>query len=140
MNLGSLPAGGPVRLVDLDQVNDEVNRLPYVSDAARYDKPEFWKEIDASGGDCEDFAVGKLNRLHHRGWPIESLRLATCYVETGEYHAVLLAETERGAFMLDNRFPRPVPLSEVSGTFGYRPRMVQKTGGSREWVAWVTKH
>ncbi len=125
-----------MRFEDLDEVNNEVNRLPYVSDAQRYFTLDFWNEIDANGGDCEDYAIGKLNRLVDRRWPIAQLRLACCYVE-GAYHAVLLVETDRGAYMLDNRQPRPVPLGDVESILGYKPDCVQGVGGSRQWVTWT---
>lgn len=125
-----------MRLADLAEVNEEVNSLPYVADADRYGRPEFWAEISASGGDCEDFAIGKLNRLAARRWPIESLRLAACYVETGEYHAVLVAGTPTGDMVLDNRKPDPIPVSELA-VIGYRPDRIQEAGGSKTWVRWI---
>ncbi len=55
-------------------------------------------------GDCEDFAIRKLQLLIQRfAWPRGALTLATCYAETGQGHAVLLAHTDRGVYALDNR-------------------------------------
>lgn len=95
-------------LDQLKLVNAKVNLLPYKSDADRYGQPEWWDEINGSGGDCEDFAIAKMRRLLADGWPISSLRLATCYVETGEYHAVLLADLDGQTYVLDNRYPHPM--------------------------------
>lgn len=120
----------------LEAVNEEVNRLPYKSDADRYRVPEFWASIDADGGDCEDYAIGKLNRLVVLGWPVAFLRLAMCFAETGEHHAVLIASLVQGDYMLDNRQPRVVPVADVVPVLGYRPESIQSRGGSREWVEW----
>ena len=119
---------------DLAAVNSEVNALPYKGDAERYGTPEFWIEIGKDGGDCEDYAIGKLNRLVALGWPVKDLRLACCYVETGEYHAVLIASADEGDMVLDNRKPHPFPVSELS-VFGYKPDKIQ--GPGRTWVKWT---
>lgn len=92
----------------LAQVNETVNRLPYRVDLERYGRPEFWTEIDAAGGDCEDFALGKRRRLRELGWPEESLRLATCTYH-GDGHAVLTVDTDAGVWVLDNRYTDPQP-------------------------------
>jgi predicted transglutaminase-like cysteine proteinase len=125
-------------LVQMLQVNSEVNRLPYVGDATKYDKPDFWKSIDEAGaGDCEDFAIAKLRRLRAAGWPIEALRLACCYVETDEYHAVLVVDAPEGAaFMLDNRQADPIPVASLP-LIGYRPDRIQAIGGAQEWREWL---
>jgi len=121
----------------LAEVNAEVNALPYVADGHRYKSPDFWARIDKDGGDCEDFAIGKLNRLVERGWPIEQLRLACCYVETGEYHAVLAVDLEDRQMVLDNRFPWPMTLDDLS-VKGYKPDIIQAHGGAQvEWREWL---
>lgn len=95
------------RWAEARDVQREVNALPYRADLARYGVPEFWAQIDAAGGDCEDFALGKRRRLLDLGWPLEALSLATCVDETGSGHAVLLIEGEfagkPGTWVLDNR-------------------------------------
>jgi len=121
---------------DLQQVNAEVNALPYIADAARYHQPDFWARVSTEGGDCEDFALGKLHRLHALGWSIATLRLACVYVETGEYHAVLFVQSgEFGEFVLDNRYPNVCSLEELQRV-GYRPDRIQRAGGSRDWAEW----
>lgn len=126
-----------MKLADLNAVNSEVNSLPYLSDAERYGNIEFWTQIDDGGGDCEDFAIAKLRRLVAMGWPIERLRLACCFTETGEYHAVLIASADEGDYMLDNRKPRPVPANEIVEFLRYQPTKIQSAGGSRDWVEWT---
>jgi predicted transglutaminase-like cysteine proteinase len=91
----------------LREVNFEVNKLPYKADWELYSSSEFWEKIGPQGGDCEDFALGKYYKLLEKGIPPEKLRLATCYVETGEYHCVLLADDETTTWVLDNRYAYP---------------------------------
>lgn len=111
-------------------VHRAVNRLPYRTDADRYGRAEWWAEIDAAGGDCEDFALAKRARLRALGWPAERLNLATCWLPSGEYHAVLLASDADGQdWVLCNT--RPAPERWQS----YQCRWWSRTvGGSlRDW-------
>ncbi len=103
-----------ITLDDLKIVNTKCNLMPYKSDPERYKKPELWKEIDEEGGDCEDFAIAKMQRLKAMGLPIEQMRLGVCFVEpsAGEkkdrYHAILLVDLEGTTYVLDNRHPYPM--------------------------------
>ncbi len=124
---------------EITEVNAEVNKLPYVADAEKYELEDFWADItEAGSGDCDDYAIAKLRRLVKLGWPIEALHLACCYVETGEYHAVLVVEAPRArqAFMLDNRQEEPVPLESLE-LIGYVPERIQQVGGQPGWVQWL---
>lgn len=150
-----------MRLEDLDEVNRLVNNLPYKSDPPGFDD---WSPIDETGGDCDSYAVAKFRRLAERGWPPSGLRLACCYVEplipltardltlsernyllTGlltmaqiekmrRYHCVLIASSESGDWMLDNRFPNIVPVRDLPA-MQYEPHCIQ--GPEQTWVPWV---
>lgn len=94
---------------DLEIVNTEVNLLPY---AAEVD--DDWTPITEEGGDCDSYAMAKLQRLVQYGWPERSLRLACCFVERSagtkpnRYHCVLLVDFEGQTYVLDNRYPHPM--------------------------------
>lgn len=90
-------------------VNHEVNaNIKYRDDVSLYEKVEFWTVVHGIGeGDCEDYALTKRQLLIGLGLPPEDLRLATCWTETNEYHAVLTVETDKATLVLDNRFPYP---------------------------------
>jgi predicted transglutaminase-like cysteine proteinase len=120
----------------LKNINSEVNALPYIKDPIRYGLQEWWDRIDNKGGDCEDFALGKLNRLLKEGFKIEQLRMATCWVETGEYHAVLAVDLDNTQYVLDNRQPNVCTLEELD-RIGYKPDRIQEVGGSTSWVKWL---
>lgn len=99
---------------DLRLVNTKVNMLPYTSDATKYGLPEFWEAAETDG-DCEDYALAKLQRLKHMGLPISQMRLATCFVEPGSAaekkdrgHGVLLVDLNGKTIVLDNRYPLPM--------------------------------
>lgn len=99
----------PVHLTDdkwlqLNHVNDFVNRtvLP-VDDLALHDRAEWWSYPTASGGDCEDFAMQKRKLLIARGWPANTLLLTVAKQWDGAGHAVLIAVTDRGEYVLDNQ-------------------------------------
>jgi len=105
---------------DLRLVNAKVNLLPYKADV-----DDDWKPITEDGDDCDSYATEKYRRLVVAGWPKSALRLATCWVETGEYHAVLLADLGEETWVLDNRYPHPTEyallpykwhLGQVAGT------------------------
>ena len=99
---------------DLRIVNTKVNMLPYTSDADKYGTPEFWEAAETDG-DCEDYALAKLQRLKHMGMPIQQMRLATCFVEPrvaaekkDRGHGVLLVDLDGKTMVLDNRYPLPM--------------------------------
>jgi len=115
----------------LARVQREVNRLPYRTDIDLYGQPEFWTIIDrVRGGDCEDFAIEKRRRLMVEGIPSDELRLATCWDETGEGHAVLTVDTDQGTLVLDNRRRSVVQFEALPY------RWVSRQNG-KEWVAIV---
>ncbi|MEW6020171.1 MAG: transglutaminase-like cysteine peptidase [Pseudomonadota bacterium] len=125
-------------MAQLATVNSQVNRLPYRADPALYGRPDFWTDIEAAGaGDCEDYALAKRRLLLADGWPVSAVRLATCWTEREEYHAVLTVDLQGpdGAetWVLDNRFGRVQQAADLT-RIGYRWDRRQSAAG-RGWVA-----
>lgn len=94
----------------IKKINTEINgKIKYKTDTELYNKPDFWTIADKAG-DCDDYALTKRHYLVQAGIPKACLRLATAFVEgpngpgTGGYHCVLLVDTDRGTFCLDNRY------------------------------------
>lgn len=85
--------------------------------------------LGPGAGDCEDFALTKQAALRAAGLPAGALRLATAFTERGEYHTVLTAQTDRGTYVLDNRFADPLPLGEVP----YRWVMLERPDRPFRW-------
>lgn len=110
-------------VADLNLVNAKVNLLPYVAEVG-----DDWTPIADAGGDCDSYATAKYERLVHMGWPRQWLRLATCWVETGEYHAVLLVDLNGQTWCLDNRYPHPMEFQLLP----YRWHKLQ-VAGTNQW-------
>lgn len=103
----------PALWSELNAVNEYVNRLPQIADGTNYNAREYWAYPNARGGDCEDLALEKRRLLIRRGFPSEALLLATARETDGTLHAVLVAVTDEGEFVLDNRNWVIVPWNEA---------------------------
>lgn len=99
---------------DLNVVNAKVNLFPY-----EFHVEELWQHLQADmpRGACSNYATTKYTELVARGWPKSALRLACCYVETGEYHAVLLVDVDGQTWVLDNRHPYPMEYEQLPYTW-----------------------
>lgn len=96
--------GSDAMLARLARVNTEVNEeITLVSDPDNLGLEEYWDFPKDCRGDCEDFALEKRRRLVAEGVPSAALTIAFAFHEVQFFpHAVLLAETERGTWVLDN--------------------------------------
>lgn len=100
--------------VTVAEVNRAVNQdIRYRADILVHKTPEFWQAA-INEGDCEDYALEKRRRLLALGADMQDLSLATAHTETNEYHAVLIVKTDRGDFVLDNRYPEPMARQELA--------------------------
>lgn len=98
------------------------------------------REMKDRVGACSNFATGMLRDLVEAGRPIETLRLACCYVAPGrnpeDYHAVLTVECDDGLWVLDIRQPEPVTTAELEH-LGYELDCIQAQGGQIfDWKPW----
>lgn len=120
-----LPATGALVAL-LEEVQSQVN----AAIAPQPERPglDLWR-ADAAAGDCEDYALTKRARLRAAGLPAGAVRLATASLPSGELHAVLTVETDRGTLVLDNLQPRVVPMRALD----YSWRRVEGTYGRLEW-------
>ncbi|MDO8421128.1 MAG: transglutaminase-like cysteine peptidase [Parvibaculum sp.] len=114
----------------LDEVNRYGNLLPERDDEAAFGRSEVWVEPGEDGGDCEDIAMFKRRALIKKGFPVESLLLAVARDWTGDGHAVLIASTDKGAFVLDNKNAMVVPIAES-------PYLFLKMQSARRPFVWV---
>jgi len=113
------------RWQELMLVNAEVNariepRLGVTTD---------WR-VDATVGDCNDFALQKRDELLRRGWPSAALLLAVVQTRGGDYHLVLTIRSDRGDLVLDNLRPSIVAWDHA----GYRWLKRQSSAQPRFWV------
>jgi predicted transglutaminase-like cysteine proteinase len=80
-------------------------------------------------GDCEDIQLLKRRVLIEAGLPRRALRMTVVIDELGAGHAVLMARTNRGDYILDNKRAAVLSWQET----GYR--YVKREGS--ESAAWV---
>lgn len=103
-------------------VNDLVNKKKYIIDKKNWGKSDYWAtpvEFLKRGGDCEDFAIAKYTALRSLGFPEERLRVAIVQdTKKGIPHAVLVAYTDEGAYLLDNQIKS---LIDAERKGRYRP-------------------
>jgi predicted transglutaminase-like cysteine proteinase len=92
------------------------NSTTYKSDKENHGLLEYWVgDQHLKVGDCEDYALKKMKILQKEGIPEECMGVATCFVN-GEYsrgHAILLVSTDKGDYVLDNRFDEVLPWNEM---------------------------
>jgi predicted transglutaminase-like cysteine proteinase len=109
----------------LKRVNASVNR----SISPRRDaKLDVWS-VNVRTGDCEDYALTKRHKLIQSGIPASALRIAQVRTPRGEAHAILVVDTDRGRFVLDNLTGAIKPLSQTR----YRVVSIQ-TANPKAWI------
>ncbi len=105
--LAKITKQSPISLKTLRNVNSFFNRIISRKDKDFYGKNEYWatpKEfISNRSGDCEDYAITKYFALQYFGWNPEHLWVVFLHdkINIGG-HAVLVAQSSRGQFVLDN--------------------------------------
>ena len=88
---------------ELQDINLAVNHsVKPVTDLQYYHRDEVWT-LPQGYGDCEDYVLLKRKLLVDRGWSTSDLLVTVVFDEVGDGHAVLLARTNRGDFVLDNK-------------------------------------
>jgi predicted transglutaminase-like cysteine proteinase len=91
--------------------------------------------IGGKFGDCEDYALTKLNAMVQEGLPESAFRIAIVKTQTGEGHALLVARTSEGDMVLDNLSPKIIAWN----TTNYNWLMIQSTTNKHQWLSIDTK-
>jgi predicted transglutaminase-like cysteine proteinase len=116
---------------DLQDINLLANRIVTpATDQEIYHRDEVWTLPEAYG-DCEDYVLLKRKWLIERGWPSSALLVTVVFDEVGDGHAVLLAHTSRGDFVLDNKTDKLRRWYETAYRFVKR----QSTEDPNRWVS-----
>ncbi len=114
-----------------ERINSDVNAsVTYKTDLEQYSKPEHWIEA-GTFGDCEDYALLKRALLKEQGFDELCIHIATCWInvkadDTG--HCVLIVETDKGQFVLDNNLKDPVPLNFETVGYKYLWNIIERGG------------
>jgi predicted transglutaminase-like cysteine proteinase len=126
----------PERWELLNQVNRFVNgSVKPLTDEEIYSQAEHWDYPQKGSGDCEDFVLLKKRYLEGLGFPAEALLITVVLDEAGEGHAVLMAKTDRGDLVLDNRRDNILLWSDTKYEFLKR----QSQDDPQIWVALTNK-
>lgn len=100
--------------------NDQIR---WVSDKQVWGVDEKWTFPKDSGRhmieDCDGFTLWKMRELMRRGLPASCLLFTIVRTETGEGHAILCVATDRGDYLLDNRYARVMSYDDLVRE-GYR--------------------
>ncbi len=86
--------------------------------------------VSGNTGDCEDYALQKRRALIRAGWPSHSVLMTVADHPRYGSHAVLVARTSNGDFVLDNMRKRVVPWNRVN----YRWKKRQSQSDPSKWV------
>jgi len=119
----------------LARVNQWVNReIAYVNDDRNYRQRDFWataeQTIARGKGDCEDFAILKMQMLRAAGVDADRMKLVLLRdLAANADHAFLLVQTDAGKLVLDNVTDR---LYDGSRANAVRP--VLSFSENRRWV------
>jgi len=108
----------------LERINRTVNvEIAFTPDFPGDRGEECWEFPAKGAGDCEDFALEKRRRLVAEGVPSAALTMAIVHHEVQFFpHAILLAETTRGTWVLDNLLDEVVCWDAVPYRYERRER------------------
>jgi predicted transglutaminase-like cysteine proteinase len=102
----------------LIRVNEHVNSVILaVTDQDHWGVVDRWDYPDDGMGDCEDIQLLKRKLLVEAGLPQRALRMTVVIDEEGQGHAVLMARTDRGDFILDNKRDAILPWRKTGYIF-----------------------
>lgn len=111
----------------LEAVQNDIN----TSIKPTADPTHVWDYPTDGTGDCNKYALAKRRDLIALGWPKSALLLATATTERGEGHLVLVARTDHGDLVLDNRVPHVVDWSSLP----YHWISIQSQQSALRWVS-----
>src|SRR5215208_2184013 len=95
-------------------VNARVNAtVRPLTDEAHWGLTDTWDYPSDGYGDCEDYQLLKRKLLVEAGLPRRALRMTVVIDEKGEGHAVLMARTDRGDLILDNKTSSVLPWHQT---------------------------
>lgn len=87
------------------------------SDMAHWGVEDRWDYPDDGFGDCEDYQLLKRKLLVQAGLPRRAMPMTVVIDHEGTGHAVMMARTDRGDFVLDNMRDAVLPWTETGYIF-----------------------
>jgi predicted transglutaminase-like cysteine proteinase len=115
----------------LASVNSRVNReIKPVPDMKHFGRVNVWVYPTDGKGDCKAYALVKQRKLIAAGFPREALLITIVWTKENQGHAVLMARTNKGDYILDNLSPRVLLWTETTHDYVKR----QSVSHPNEWV------
>jgi predicted transglutaminase-like cysteine proteinase len=115
-----------------ERINSQVNAsVTWMSDSEQFGFPEFWCEARGGFDDCDGYALLKREMLRKEGFDEDKIHITTCWInvkadDTG--HCVLIVETDKGQFILDNNLKDPVSLNFQAVGYKYIWNIIERGG------------
>lgn len=99
-------------------INRAINRrYAAMSDRRRFGREDHWAVLGPRGGDCEDFALSKMQALLAAGVAPRDLRVATVLDADRQPHAVLVVSVDDEDLVLDNLTDQILPWNATGYVF-----------------------
>lgn len=115
----------------LIQINSRVNRaIKPVPDQKHFGRVNVWVYPNDGKGDCKAYALVKQRKLIEVGFPREALLITIVWTKENNGHAVLMARTNKGDYILDNLSSRVSLWTETTHDYVKR----QSVSDPNAWV------
>jgi predicted transglutaminase-like cysteine proteinase len=115
----------------LVRVNSRVNReIKPVSDQKHFGRVNVWVYPTDGKGDCKAYALVKQRKLIAAGFPREALLITIVWTKENQGHAVLMARTNKGDYILDNLSPKVLLWTQTTHDYVKR----QSVSDPNAWV------
>lgn len=115
----------------LVRTNTRVNRqIKPVPDLKHFGRVNVWVYPTDGKGDCKAYALVKQKKLIAAGFPREALLITIVWTKEDQGHAVLMARTNKGDYILDNLSPKVSLWTQTTHDYVKR----QSVSHPNQWV------
>jgi predicted transglutaminase-like cysteine proteinase len=115
----------------LVRTNSRVNRqIKPISDLKHFGRVNVWVYPTDGKGDCKAYALVKQKELIAAGFPREALLITVVWTKEKQGHAVLMARTNKGDYILDNLSPKVLLWTQTTHDYVKR----QSVSHPNQWV------
>jgi predicted transglutaminase-like cysteine proteinase len=115
----------------LARINSRVNReIKPVPDMKHFGRVNVWVYPNDGKGDCKAYALVKQRKLIDAGFPREALLITIVWTKENQGHAVLMARTNKGDYVLDNLSPKVLLWTDTTHDYVKR----QSVSDPNAWV------
>ena len=115
----------------LARVNSRVNHgIKPVTDQKHFGRVNVWVYPTDGKGDCKAYALVKQRKLIDAGFPREALLITIVWTKENQGHAVLMARTDKGDYILDNLSPKVLLWTQTTHDYVKR----QSVSDPNAWV------